>query len=404
MQEIKEKIRLLVDMDGTLARFHDEAQYIERMYEEGFFRDLKPFENMVEGIRLFMRQHPDTEVYVVSAKLAEDAPFCVSEKNAWLDKYLPEVDDSHRLFTDPGRSKAEYIPGGVSKNDYLLDDYNRGLNMFLYDGGSAIKCHNNINQRGLGAHGGEVGRMWMGPMVHTDDEPCLIAAGLAQEMGLSYDLDQVISGMPGIVKTAVEICKSADHASKTLENCDRFRFWDYFWDQDLSSQIGSNPLDNLRFHAGIPDAKEYVFPSMESPSGVQFCTKLQMKTVCKEFWPGETLDQAIQNHPDEFLLRIQTALREAREPIVGQVHFLDGEGKIKDTVFCHTEEKLAWVEDLAKVNGETTWVEYNVKLRSNREKAQGPEQRKCLDDLIQTAQRRPDSSDPKLPTRPQQSH
>ena len=28
--------RLFVDMDGTLARFHDEVQYLERMFEKGF--------------------------------------------------------------------------------------------------------------------------------------------------------------------------------------------------------------------------------------------------------------------------------------------------------------------------------------------------------------------------------
>lgn len=42
-----DKIRIFVDMDGTLARFHDENLYLERMFEKGFFRDLKPFENAV---------------------------------------------------------------------------------------------------------------------------------------------------------------------------------------------------------------------------------------------------------------------------------------------------------------------------------------------------------------------
>lgn len=43
------KKRLLVDMDGTLARFHDQANYLERMFEKDFFRELEPFENMVEA-------------------------------------------------------------------------------------------------------------------------------------------------------------------------------------------------------------------------------------------------------------------------------------------------------------------------------------------------------------------
>lgn len=48
-----DKIRIFVDMDGTLARFHDENLYLERMFEKGFFRDLKPFENAVSAIKEF---------------------------------------------------------------------------------------------------------------------------------------------------------------------------------------------------------------------------------------------------------------------------------------------------------------------------------------------------------------
>lgn len=142
------KKRLLVDMDGTLARFHDQANYLERMFEKDFFRELEPFTNMVDGVRQFMQDHPDVEVFIVSARVIGEPPYCEVEKNAWLDRYLPEIDREHRIFTDIGHSKAEYLPGGATKDDYLLDDYNKGLNLFMYDGGSAIKCHNNINQRG----------------------------------------------------------------------------------------------------------------------------------------------------------------------------------------------------------------------------------------------------------------
>ena len=33
-------MRIFVDMDGTLARFHDEVGYLERMFEKGFFSGL----------------------------------------------------------------------------------------------------------------------------------------------------------------------------------------------------------------------------------------------------------------------------------------------------------------------------------------------------------------------------
>lgn len=186
-QQVK---RLFVDMDGTLARFHDEVHYLERMFEEGFFRDLVPFYEMVDGLKLFMQQHPDVEVFVLSSKVDGEPPYCEKEKNEWLDKYLPEIDKAHRLFPRVGMPKASVVPGGVTKNDYLLDDYNRGLEAFTLAGGNAVKCHNNINQMGLGRHGGDRGKRWTGKMVHTSDFPDMISAELAQHMGLPYALDR----------------------------------------------------------------------------------------------------------------------------------------------------------------------------------------------------------------------
>lgn len=36
-------MRIFVDMDGTLARFHDEVGYLERMFEKGFLVDYNLF-------------------------------------------------------------------------------------------------------------------------------------------------------------------------------------------------------------------------------------------------------------------------------------------------------------------------------------------------------------------------
>lgn len=49
--------RIYLDMDGTLFRFHDtEHEYIERMWEPGFYRNLKPFQNLVDAVRMFMKK------------------------------------------------------------------------------------------------------------------------------------------------------------------------------------------------------------------------------------------------------------------------------------------------------------------------------------------------------------
>lgn len=240
------KKRLLVDMDGTLARFHDQANYLERMFEKDFFRELEPFANMVEGVRQFMQDHPDVEVFIVSARVIGEPPYCEVEKNAWLDRYLPEIDREHRIFTDIGHSKVEYLPGGATKDDYLLDDYNKGLNLFMYDGGSAIKCHNNINQRGLGAYGGEKGQLWTGAMVHVDDRPEMISAELAQSMGLSYDRRKVFN-----TYAAYE---------PVFQNWSQEKK-DAFIAPEREAAEGSL-LDQIRFYSFDPHFKNLSFPGM----------------------------------------------------------------------------------------------------------------------------------------------
>lgn len=63
-----DKIRIFVDMDGTLARFHDENLYLERMFEKGFFRDLKPFSNAVDAIKRIIDNHPMLILIIIRLK------------------------------------------------------------------------------------------------------------------------------------------------------------------------------------------------------------------------------------------------------------------------------------------------------------------------------------------------
>lgn len=168
--------RLFVDMDGTLARFHDEAQYLERMFEKDFFRNLKPFEEIVEAIKTFKDNNPDVEVFILSAAVSGEPPYCRSEKHAWLDEHLPCIDRDHRIFTRVGEPKSKYIPGGISLNDFLLDDYNVGLEQWVADGGRAIKAKNNINHKGLN------GALWRGSLVDILQKPQDICDALEREL------------------------------------------------------------------------------------------------------------------------------------------------------------------------------------------------------------------------------
>lgn len=151
--------RLFVDMDGTLARFHDEVQYLERMFEKGFFLGLKPFDEAVEAVNRLAAADNDCEVFILSAAIEGEPPYCRDEKHRWLDEHCPGIDREHRIFTKTGVPKMEYIPGGVSETDILWDDYNKNLDEWQAAGGTAVKCHNNINHKGL------IGALWQGDLV-----------------------------------------------------------------------------------------------------------------------------------------------------------------------------------------------------------------------------------------------
>lgn len=169
--------RIFVDMDGTLCRFHDEVSYLERMWEKDFFRNLKPFENMVAAVNA-LSKFPDVEVFILSAAIDGEPPYCRTEKHSWIDKFLPNIDEEHRIFTTVGKPKSEYILDGITEQDYLIDDYNVGLEEWQRDGGTAIKCKNNINHRGLN------GPLWQGKLIDNSESPDVILRSIRTEVGL----------------------------------------------------------------------------------------------------------------------------------------------------------------------------------------------------------------------------
>ena len=203
MSTMTTKSRLFIDLDGTVARFYDASpNYLE---QKGYFRNLQPYEEMTEGIKLFMEQHKDVEVFALSAKVNGEPPYCEAEKQEWLDEYLPEIDREHRLFTEIGHNKAEYIPNGISNTDVLYDDYNKNLIDWENSGGVALKCHNNINMKGLGAYGGDK-VMWEGQVLKNDIEPQDIANSLYETVSAAQSMSNV-NGKPlnETVRTALKL-------------------------------------------------------------------------------------------------------------------------------------------------------------------------------------------------------
>ncbi len=345
------KKRLFVDMDGTLARFHDQVNYLERMYEKDFFRNLEPFENMVSGLRLFMNAHPDVEVYILSAKVLGEPPYCEAEKHAWLDVYLPDIDRDHRIFTEPGISKADYIPGGVTQDDYLLDDYNRGLNLFLHSGGRAIKCHNNINQQGLGQHGGSAGHLWMGPIVHTSDTPAMIAAELGQHMGLQYQLEDVFSAYPKIAyfsADANEQAYSPDY-DKHLKQVSADRYLAVDTTSGAPSFYGfCSPLNALRFLSGNEDFREYFLGSSDNIE--LSATAQELRAVCFNVYQNTDYTRYLRADRTQLADVLLDARAASKHPLIGQINYLHTGGQVSySRLFLNRDEMLAELDACREV-------------------------------------------------------
>lgn len=139
---VPRKQRLFVDMDGTLAVFKP-VDEMETLYEEGYFKRLAPQRNVVEAVRKIIMEHPEIEVNILSAYLT-DSEYALKEKNEWLDRYLPEIDQDHRIFVACGADKKEGIRDGIRKTDFLLDDYTKNLNEWQPPA-RGIKLLNGIN-------------------------------------------------------------------------------------------------------------------------------------------------------------------------------------------------------------------------------------------------------------------
>ena len=182
----EEKQRLYVDMDGTLTVFTP-VDKLETLYEKGYFLNQAPHENVLAAIRGIITNHPDIEVHILSAVLA-DSIYAMQEKNEWLDRYLPEIDNEHRVFVPCGSNKKEGIQGGIRSNDFLLDDYTHNLNNWQPPA-RGIKLLNAINHtRGS----------WEYDRIRYDREPTDLAKGILSIMRSERQIfDEKVNQMKG---------------------------------------------------------------------------------------------------------------------------------------------------------------------------------------------------------------
>lgn len=158
-------LRLFVDMDGTLTKFIPQDS-VNALYHKGYFLNLPPQENVVEAVKIIVKEHPEIEVFVLTAFLA-DSGYAYMEKKAWLDAVLPQIDAAHRIFVPNGSDKKEYVRN-FSNTDVLLDDHTPNLNKWAPARG--IKLINDINNKN---------GSWKGEKVPYDMEPLQLAEKIA---------------------------------------------------------------------------------------------------------------------------------------------------------------------------------------------------------------------------------
>lgn len=133
--------KIVLDMDGVLADFFKEENYMARFKNErGFFKNLAPIKNNYKYVQRFIDTGLD--IYVLSSSPNDKAD---KEKRAWLNKYIPNLSNDKIIFCRNGEDKADFMQDIT--NATLVDDHTPNLIKWKAKGGQAIKYINDINDK-----------------------------------------------------------------------------------------------------------------------------------------------------------------------------------------------------------------------------------------------------------------
>lgn len=105
---------IFIDMDDTIADFMGSEAFrdgfvVEKMYEVGFFLNLKPIKNSLSSVRRLINAGHD--VHILTQPVAESAISYI-EKVQWISLYFPELVKKIHMTQDKG----------LFNGDYLIDD------------------------------------------------------------------------------------------------------------------------------------------------------------------------------------------------------------------------------------------------------------------------------------------
>lgn len=92
---MKNRIKLYLDMDGTIADLYNQENWLEDLRAEkcGIFTNLKPIITEQELLSRFPLERYDIRILSMTPRHASK-PFCKvvkNEKNEWLDTHFPKL-------------------------------------------------------------------------------------------------------------------------------------------------------------------------------------------------------------------------------------------------------------------------------------------------------------------------
>lgn len=310
-----EKKRLFLDMDGMLAEYRtfvNEEQYLQ----PGYYVSLSPHQNVIDAIKKVIIQEPNIEIFTLSAYFDSPNAIAVEEKNAWLDKHLPEIKLDHRIYTLCGQPKQNFIPGGITENDYLMDDYTKNLEMWEDDNGKGIKLLNGIN--------GRIGK-WDGPKISYKKSADEIAKSIVDVINHGVHIQDKVNEMQLRNETqGLTMFISRERLSEIVEmhfpeyeNVDDFRSnftledWRFIRRLEPSAEIRENTsLKQFEFEYNTFKTKFYDKLDMLRRSAIEkqidnIKNKVQLSFVLSKLQKAQSGDITITN--DEINAIVKTA-------------------------------------------------------------------------------------------------
>lgn len=157
LKDLGDDVRVFADLDGTYFDFYGDKECLTKMFQKGYFANLKVHLKMQETLKKIQSIIGKENCYVLSKLI--DSEHCAPDKRIAIQAANLQIPEKNIIFVPYEDKKIDYIPGGVKKTDILIDDYNENLFEWIEAGGTAIKAINQINN-----HSGR----WKGEILFCD--------------------------------------------------------------------------------------------------------------------------------------------------------------------------------------------------------------------------------------------